>query len=116
MIYKAVFHIDMDDEKMLQIGLTNVTNLLQATSDKPHDLVMLFNGPAVNGLVEKNCVNHMTQIRQLQEQNVTFQVCQNALDAFEIDAADLVPGCQVVSAGIVSLVELQNEGYGYIKP
>jgi len=116
MIYKAVFHIDLDDEKRLQIGLNNVANLLKAISGKPHDLVMLFNGPAVNGIVEKNCVNHMTKILELQEQNVTFQVCQNALNAFEIDAKDLVPGCVVVPAGIVALIELQNEGYGYIKP
>ena len=116
MIYKAVFHIDMDDEKALAIGLVNVTNLLKTIGSQPHDLVMLFNGPAVNALVEKNCVNNATKIIELQKKAVAFKICNLALTNFDIQPADLVPGCEIVPAGIVALIELQNEGYAYIKP
>lgn len=116
MIYKAVFHIDMDDEKALTIGLVNVTNLLKTIQSQPHDLAMLFNGPAVNALVEKNCVNNATKIIELQKKAVAFKVCNLALINFEIQQEELVPDCEIVPAGIVTLIELQNEGYAYIKP
>ena len=116
MIYKAVFHIDMDDEKALTIGLVNVTNLLKTIQRQPHDLVMLFNGPAVNALIEKNCVNNATKIIELQKKAVSFKVCNLALTNFEIQQEELVPGCEIVPAGIVTIIELQNEGYAYIKP
>ena len=116
MIYKAVFHIDMDDEKALTIGLVNVTNLLKTIQSQPHDLVMLFNGPAVNALIEKNCVNNATKIIELQKKAVSFKVCNHALTNFEIQQEELVPGCEIVPAGIVTIIELQNEGYAYIKP
>lgn len=116
MIYKAVFHIDMDDEKAFGIGLVNVTNLLKAIPGKPFDLVVVFNGPAVNLLIEENCVSQADTIKQLQEQKVKFSVCNNALTHFGVKPEELVKNCNVVPAGIVSLIELQNEGYAYIKP
>lgn len=116
MIYKAVFHIDMDDEKALEIGLVNVTNLLKTIQSQPYDLVILFNGPAVNALVEKNCVNYATKIIELQKKAVAFKVCNLALTNFGIPQKELVSDCEIVPAGIVTLIELQNEGYAYIKP
>lgn len=116
MIYKAVFHINMDDEKALAIALVNVTNLLKNVNGKPYDLVVLFNGPAVNAMVEKNCVNHSTKILELQKESVSFKVCNIALEKFEINTQELVAGCEVIAAGIVHLIDLQNEGYAYIKP
>ena len=79
-------------------------------------MVVLFNGPAVNAIIAKNCVAHTTKIAELQQQKVTFQACSIALDKYGIAQDDLVPDFEIVPAGIVTLIELQNEGYAYIKP
>lgn len=116
MIYKAVFHIDMDDEKALSVGLANVTNLLLAIEDTPHKLVMLFNGPAVTMLTKEKLADFADNIKQLQAEQVEFQVCNNALTKFDISPDRLMDGFTVIPAGIVALIELQNRGYAYIKP
>ena len=45
-----------------------------------------------------------------------MRMCKNALDANKMTAADLWPGCEVVPAGLVEIVELQNKGFAYIRP
>ncbi len=116
MIYKAVFHIDLDEEKRLGIALANVSNLLKAIQGKPYDLVILVNGPAVTLLAEEDRVSHKEAIKALQKESVAFKVCSNALIKFNVAPKSIVSGFQIVPAGIVELIELQNEGYAYIKP
>ena len=52
----------------------------------------------------------------LQQARVSFKVCQNSLNMFGLTAEELVAGCEIVPAGIVALIELQHNGYAYIKP
>ena len=55
MIYRAVFHIDMDDPKVFALGLANIGNLLRAVPEHHYDVVALFNGPAVTLLETEAC-------------------------------------------------------------
>jgi uncharacterized protein len=41
---------------------------------------------------------------------------RNALAKQSLAAADLVEGCEIIPAGIVELIRLQQEGFAYIKP
>ena len=116
MNYRAVFHIDMDEVKPFSLGLTNVANLLRAIPEKHYDLVILFNGPAVTLLQAEECAPFREEIWQLQQARVSFKVCRNALNRFNIPPENLIEGCEIVPAGVVSLIELQQDGYAYIKP
>lgn len=115
MVYRAVFHIDANDEKIFALSLTNAANLLKAIPNDHYDVVMLFNGPAVQLLKQKDSALQ-EDVRNLQQQRVVFKVCNNALNKFGMAASDLVPGCIVIPAGIVELIVLQQDGYAYIKP
>jgi intracellular sulfur oxidation DsrE/DsrF family protein len=116
MIYRAVFHIDMDDPKVFALGLANVGNLLRAIPEHHYDLVVLFNGPAVTLLQTDQCAPYREEIWQLQQNRVSFKVCRNALNRFNLAPEDLVEGCELVPAGVVALIDLQQDGYAYIKP
>jgi len=117
MNYKAVFHVDLNEAKRLDIALANVTNLLKAIPGREYNAVVLFNGPGVNLVTAENCApEHKEGIAALQKQNVVFEACQNALNKFGITKEELVDGFKVVPAGIIELIELQNNGYAYIKP
>jgi len=116
MNYHAVFHVDLDDVKPLTIALTNVSNLLRAIPEKHCDLVILFNGPAVSLLQSEQCASYREDIRRLQQARVSFKVCRNALNHFNINPDSLIDGCEIVPAGVVTLIELQQGGYAYIKP
>lgn len=116
MIYRAVFHIDMDEVKPFALGLANVANLLRAIPEKHYDLAMLFNGPAVTLLQSDECAPYREEIWQLQQARVSFKVCRNALNRFNVPEENLIEGCEIVPAGVVTLIELQQDGYAYIKP
>ena len=116
MNYKAVFHVDQNEEPVMNLALTNVLNLLKAVTDQDYDLVVLFNGPGVK-LVSGDCTaaNHEF-IKDLVARRVRFQVCQNALKRFEIAKENVIEECEIIPAGIVALIDLQKDGFAYIKP
>ncbi len=116
MIYRAVFHVDLDDSKPFALALANVGNLLRAIPEKHYDVVLLFNGPAVTLLQSDACAPYREEIWQLQQARVSFKVCRNALNRFNVDPDNLIEGCEIVPAGVVALIELQQDGYACIKP
>ncbi len=115
MLYRAVFHLDAHDNAIFTLSLNNVTNLLKAATGIHCDVVMLFNGPAVQLLHRDRCPEK-DRVLALQRQRVQFKVCRNALNAFGLAEEEVLEGCLVVSAGVVELITLQAGGYAYIKP
>lgn len=116
MTYKAVFHMDLNDENLFNLGLNNVTNLLLAIPEHDHELIMLFNGPAVSLMAWDDCLPFLERIKDLHAKGVRFQVCQNALEKFEVTTENLIEEAEIIPAGIVVLIDLQNAGFSYIKP
>ncbi len=116
MQYKAVFHVDQNDEQVFNLALNNVINLLNAIPGQEHELIVLLNGPAVSLVTREAAVSFLERIQELSAQGVRFQVCENALKRFEVSRDSLIAEPQVVPAGIVVLIDLQNQGFAYIKP
>lgn len=116
MTYKAVFHIDLEDDQLFTLGLGNITNTLAALEGIKTDFILLANGPGVAMLADKKVAPYLAQIEELRAAGVHFQACNNALKKFQVNEKDLAPGVKVIPAGIVGLIDLQNDGYAYIKP
>lgn len=47
--------------------------------------------------------------------NVTFAVCEQAMQVHKVDKSQLIPGVKTVPDAIYELISKQAEGYGYIK-
>lgn len=116
MAYKAVFHVDQNEEPILNLALNNVSNLLNAIPGKDHDLVLIFNGPAARLVTRGSIEVLLDRVRDLKARGVRFQVCKNAMERFEIPKEELVEECEIIPAGIVALIDFQNDGFSYIKP
>jgi len=116
MQYKAVFHVDQKDGQVFNLALNNVINLLKAIPGQEHDLVVLLNGPAVGLAAREEAAPFLEMIQGLSARGVRFQVCDNAMKRFEVKPDSLIAECQIIPAGIVGLIELQNQGFAYIKP
>ena len=48
MSYKAVFHIDLENDQLFNLGLNNLTNTLAALEDTESDFILLANGRGVS--------------------------------------------------------------------
>ncbi len=52
-------------------------------------------------------------------QDITFSACKNTMNKMEKKsgkAITLVDGVQVVQAGVLRIMELQEQGYSYVRP
>ncbi len=116
MRYRAVIHIDLDDDLILNLGLNYLGNTLDALEEEDKELIMLVTGPAVGLLSGDQMYMFMEKLRQIQAGGVRILICEKALALFEIPAEELFAGCELIPAGVVTLIELQHEGFAYIKP
>lgn len=113
---KVVFHIDFDDEKVLLMTLGNCKNLLKEVDAKQSSVCILANGSSVNLLRKNTLADYISDIDALSIAGVQFFVCNNSLNKFDLALEDMLPVCETVKAGVLKLIELQNDQFAYIKP
>jgi hypothetical protein len=116
MEYKVVFHINLPDGAAVARALGNVANLLKGIGGQGHAVVVLLNGEAVTLLAGAGYPPFADGVKELHGQGVRFQTCRNSLRKFAVDPAVLPGEFEIVPAGIIALIELQNDGFAYVKP
>lgn len=112
--YDIVFHVDKRDGS-ITVAFTNAINYANALPGKDFSMALVVNSVAVTEIVAENKTIG-TKLEEAVQKGLEIFVCQNALKANGIKPESLYPQCSVVEAGIVTLVELQQKGYAYIKP
>ena len=108
MSYDLCLHVDANDPAVLAFAFVNVRNYMNGLPGKEFELVLVANGPAVKLFVPAQAELQKTA-EELMARGLKLHLCKNALDANKMTAADLWPGCEVVPAGLVEIVELQNK-------
>lgn len=98
------------------LALNNVRNLqdaLGAGRDAVEVEVVAF-GPGIGVLARDGPV--AAQVSEALEAGVAVSACRNTMRARKLTEADLHPGVQVVAAGVVRVVQRQQEGWAYLRP
>jgi len=113
---RAVYHVN--DVASAREALVNMANHLAASPRAK--LALVANGRGIFMLVdgEKDRVGpYSAAIAELLTKGVRFNACRNSMAMRNIEPSTLVPGVQVVTAGVAELTRLQaSEHYAYIKP
>ena len=112
--YDVVFHVDKADGS-LNVAFSNAANYAAALPGESFAMVLVVNSKAVTQLTRGNA-DILPGLEKAHGLGLAVRVCQNALNATGTAPESLFPQCVVVPAGIVELVNLQREGYAYIKP
>lgn len=112
MSWKLLLHVDGGDAE-LGLALKNATNYNNAVAGTA--MALVINGPAVKLLRAGSCPRE-ADITRLLGVGLRVLACNNALKDHGMTPEQLVGGIEVVPAGIVELVRLQDEGYAYVKP
>ena len=105
MSYDLCLHVDANDPALLAFAFVNALNYMNGLPGKEFELVLVANGPAVKLFVPAQAELQKTA-EELMARGLKLRLCKNALDANKMTAADLWPGCEVVPAGLVEIVEL----------
>jgi intracellular sulfur oxidation DsrE/DsrF family protein len=120
--HRLAVQVDVNDPAMMVLALNNVSNATQHYREIGQNVeieVVAF-GPGLHMLRDdtspvKERIKSMTQTMP----QVTFSACGNTLDNMtKAEAKDipLIAQARVVKAGVVRLMELQEQGWSYMRP
>jgi uncharacterized protein len=113
---KVAFHLDWDQEERLVLALENIKNLFKEVGPQQCRVSVVANGKAVNLFRKDKVGERASDMAELHKLGVSFKMCRNALAKNRIANTDLFEVCEIVPAGILELINLQREGFAYIKP
>lgn len=131
-VKKAVYHVDFGNAKRMDATLRNIYNLVNyyTTNSIDYDVRVVSNSAGVqfmitdtkgtkfagNTIDEKTAKSIRERMQSLADAyGVKFEQCSITLQRTKIDKSRLKPIVGTTSSGQVRLVELQDQGFAYIK-
>lgn len=115
--HNMVIQLSEDNEKVANLALNNAVNVQKELGMDEINIEVVAYGPGLKMLVKGSPVAQ--RIKDLSVQNISFAACGNTAKKWEKDTGVkvvLTEGAHMVPAGIVRILELQEHGYGYIRP
>ena len=114
--HRVVMHLNSGDEKVQRGALNNIRNLYQEVGRK-HVLVELVVHGAGLTLLTKKDSTLAPELAQLKAAyDVEFTACSNTMKAQGLTRVDLLDQVDRTVPAMVRLMELQEQGWVYIKP
>ena len=114
--HRVVMHLNSGDEKVQRGALNNIRNLYQEVG-REHLLVELVVHGAGLPLLTKKDSTLAPELAQLKTAyDVEFTACSNTMKAQGLTRADLLEQVNLTVPAMVRLMELQEQGWVYIKP
>ncbi|OWU83515.1 hypothetical protein ATO6_18550 [Oceanicola sp. 22II-s10i] len=122
MMHKVAVHVDQNDPQVLNMALNNVQNLAsyyKENGDQATVEIVAY-GPGLMMFVEgKSPVADRISAMALELEHVTFSACENTLENMKKKQGQdiaLLDEARIVPSGVVRLIELQEQGYAYVRP
>ena len=115
--HKLVIQVSTDDLRVQQIALNNAVNLQKHYGMDNIDIEIVAYGPGLRMLTKNHTL--ASRISSLTYQDVKFSACGNTMHSIKEKTGfmpKLVEGVNVVHAGVARIIELQEQGYTYVRP
>ncbi len=122
MTHRVAVHVDQNDPAVMNMALNNVQNLVKHYESVGDDVVveLVAYGPGLNMFVPgKSPVEDRISTMSLAMDNVSFAACGNTHRKMSEKAGKeitLMDEAGIVPSGVVRLIELQEQGYAYVRP
>ena len=119
--YVAI-HVDQADPKVQNMALNNAVNVTKYYESKGDTVVieMVAYGPGLTMYLDgKSQVADRISTMSLEFENLSFAACGNTHRKMSERAGKtlaLMDEATVVPSGVVRLIELQEQGYAYVRP
>ena len=122
--HRIVIQVDQNDPEVMNLALNNARNVIDAYRAKNEDVnvEVVAYGPGLN-MLRDDTSPVKDRIKELAEvsfpSNITFSACNNTkqgMEKREGHPITIIPQAHLVPAGIVRIMELEEQGYSYVKP
>lgn len=110
-----VFPITNGDDESINHVLSSANNVLKFYGPEKTELVIVAYSKGIRALLKKE-KDIAVRVRSLMTYDVEFIACGNTMTTKKIKEDELIEDVEVVTAGIVELIERQKRGWIYIRP
>ena len=121
-IHRLVLQVNTNDPAAMNLALNNATNVAQYYKDLGEKVkieVVTF-GPGLHMLRDDTSpVKARIEELKLSTPELSFKACGNTQERMhkaENKDIPIVPQAEVVKSGVVRVMELQEQGWSYVKP
>jgi len=114
---KLVIQVSTDDPRTQKIALNNAANLQKLYGMDNVVIEIVAYGPGLGLLTEKS--GQASRVTSLALQDIHFSACGNTMQKVSKKTGKmpkLLEGVDQVTAGVARIMELQQQGYAYIRP
>ena len=122
--HRVTIQIDQNDPQLMNMVLGNAINVIEFYRDKNEDVeidIVAF-GPGLH-MLRADTSPVQDRVRRLKDMafpgRIQFSACNNTkqgMEKAEGHAIPIVPDATIVPSGIVHLMELQEQGWSYVRP
>ena len=115
--HKVVIQVSTDDERTQKIALNNAVNIQKSLGVDDVRIEIVAYGPGLGIMTMAG--KQSQRVADLALQDITFSACNHTIKKITKKkgaAPKLVEGVTIVGSGAVRIIELQQQGYAYIRP
>ncbi len=112
---KIVFPITHGDDESINHVLSSANNVMKFYGPENVQIAIICYSKGIRTLLKKE-KKIAVRVRSLMTYDVEFIACGNTMRTLGIKKSDLIDGVEIVTAGIVELVERSLKGWIYIRP
>jgi hypothetical protein len=114
--HRVVFHVNSGDENAQKGALNNVRHLYQELGTEQLQVELVAHGAGLM-LFTKKDTRFGDELAHLKKvYGVRYTACSNTMKAMHLTREDLIEQVDRTVPAMVRLMELQEQGWAYIKP
>ena len=118
--HRILYQLDDPGVDKARFVLNNIANHVKGVGGwrNVEALELVVFGPALKHFVTKDIDREVRQaLEALQMQGVIFGACGNTMKGMNVTLEQLAPGAKALpQGGVVRVMELQEQGFSYIRP
>jgi intracellular sulfur oxidation DsrE/DsrF family protein len=122
--HRVSIQVDQNDPQVMNLALNNATNVIESYRAKGEevDVDIVTYGPGLH-MLRTDTSPVQDRIRRLKDMafpgKIQFSACNNTkqgMEKTEGHAIPILPEATIVPSGVVRLMELQEQGWSYVRP
>jgi uncharacterized protein len=122
--HRIAIQVDSNDPEVMNLALNNAANVIEYYRDKDQDVQVevVAYGPGLN-MLRADTSPVRDRIKRLKDFSfpgiIRFSACNNtkqAMEKREGHAITIIPEASLVPSGVVRLMQLQEQGWSYVRP
>jgi uncharacterized protein len=122
--HRVAIQVDQNDPQVMNLALNNATNVIEhyRAKNEAVDVDIVTYGPGLH-MLRDDTSPVKDRLKRLKELafpgKVQFSACNNTkqgMEKAEGKAVPIVSDASIVPSGVVHLMELQEQGWSYVRP